>query len=276
MEEFYKEYFSKETIEEATKVKFDILKRYIKDDKIYKFIQFDGDGLLNEKKINLLYGEKLWFSYYKKLNDPSEYEIKYNLKKVASAAGVSRDSTKRLVESIKELYDVCSFSYACEKYMWENYANNGNGICLVFNVDDYDYLYPIVYLPKEKVNFTKMLIDSYKLLKYGKKGIIQNDKMALLPWILKNPNNGKYDSTKEKEVRALYCPYDKSEFNYGIIYPEVKNIKRYKGINVCYSDVGLRLDKIIISYCCDVEIKEKVIQYADGKSINVEQWNEFV
>ena len=60
---------------------------------------------------------------------------------------------------MKEIYDVCSLTYSCENYMWKAYSNNSRGICLVFNVIDYDMLYPVEYVDKNKVDYTEMLIE---------------------------------------------------------------------------------------------------------------------
>lgn len=267
MDDFFEEYFSTNDSKKATKIKLSILKKYITDNQIYKFIQFDENEELNNIKLETLINKKIWFSHYRKLNDPSEYEIVYKVKKISKEVSVSRDSVRFFVEGIKELYDLCSFSYEYKNYMWETYANYGNGICLVFEVVDYDYLFPIIYQEKKNVNFTKLIIETYKEHRSQSRGVLVNNKMSLLPWILKNPVNGVLDSTKEKEVRILYSPFDKSEFNEGKIYPKVKQEKKYNGINVFYSKVGLKLQKIIIGHNCSADIIKKIVEYSEREGI---------
>ena len=108
------------------------------------------------------------------------------------------------------MYDVFSLTYSYENYMWDEYASNGNGICIEYNIQNYDYLYPVEYCDKRKIDFTKMIINS---LKNG------GAELAIIPWVIKNPYNktAQMYSTKEKEIRILYCPYDLSEFKNGII-----------------------------------------------------------
>ena len=268
MLKFYNQYF-KLQIEEATKNKIDFLKNIIIDDKIYKFIAFDDNEMLNNIKLDSFYKNSLWFSYYRKLNDPTEYEIKYNVKKVINKTGWKKESILFLIETIKQLYDVCSFSYRNEEYMWKEYANEKQGICLIFDVINYDMLYPVEYLEKKNINYDKMIINSLRAQKEQEKIGKYNDPMALYPWLIKNPYNGEMDSTKEKEVRILYCPYEKLEFNDGRIAPHVKTYKNFNGINVNYSDVGLKLKEVIIGNRCNNLIKEKVAVIAKSKGIKI-------
>lgn len=41
------------------------------------------------------------------------------------------------------MYVLCSFSIDITEKMWKEYANDGNGICLVFEVEDYDWFFPV-------------------------------------------------------------------------------------------------------------------------------------
>jgi len=45
------------------------------------------------------------------LNDKTEFEIKYDSKKVSRETGIREEDIKLMVETMKEIYDVCSFSY---------------------------------------------------------------------------------------------------------------------------------------------------------------------
>lgn len=129
---FYKEYY-KHSREKATDYKITYLKSIISGDKVYKFIAFDNNEELNLIKLNCLKLDKLWFSHYIYLNDKTEFEIVYDSLKVSKATGVRTERIDMYVEMLKEIYDVCSFSYKQETYMWDAYANNKNGICIVFN-----------------------------------------------------------------------------------------------------------------------------------------------
>ena len=49
---------------------------------------------------------------------------------------------------------MCSLTYLRELYV-EGISNNSRGICLVFNVIDYDMLYPVEYVDKNKVDYSR-------------------------------------------------------------------------------------------------------------------------
>lgn len=90
-----------------------------------------------------------------------------------------------------------------------------NGICIEFDVGNYDYLFPIEYLEKINIDFDKMIITA-----------INNwdPTLGIIPWVIKNPYNitSNIDSTKEKEVRMLYSPCYLGEVNSGIIEMNIK------------------------------------------------------
>lgn len=266
---FYDDYF-KLDVEQATKFKISYLKSLVNENRIYKFISFDDNMQLNHFKIQSLINDEIWFSHFRKLNDPSEFEISYSVKKIKNKLGKSKDYIDHFIKTIIEIYDVCSFSYMYDGYMWSNYANEGNGICLVFEVEDFDMLYPVEYKMKSKINFDKMVIDSFKMyerLTKRKDRAFFNDPMSLYPWVVKNPRNGIYDSTKEKEVRILYSPYEFGEFNNGIIDEGVKKNLQYQGLNVKYSDVKLKLDMLVIGNNCSSEIVERIKDICKDKKV---------
>lgn len=50
--------------------------------------------------------EKIWFSFYKTLNDDTEFQINYKIKKVVSKTGCSKDYIKLITNYLTEMYDV--------------------------------------------------------------------------------------------------------------------------------------------------------------------------
>lgn len=244
----------------ATPYKTDYLRNLIKNGKVYKFIDFSGDCALMEMKLKVLKERKIWFSFYKTLNDDTEFEIKYNADKVSKATGRSVDNVHLLVNFLTQMYDVYSLSYEYQDYMWDNYAANGNGICIEFNVGNYEHLFPIEYVEKLSVDFDQMVISA-----------INNSDPALsiIPWVIKNPYNitENIDSTKEKEVRILYCPYDNGELNNGIIQENIKEQLGYKGIERPYSDFKLTISKVFIGEKCNQKIADDLKRYFTKNSI---------
>lgn len=262
---FYKNYFG-ERIDIATKNKIEKLKTVIKEDTIYKFILFDKNSILNEEKLHLLKDDMLWFSHYIYLNDVTEFEIKYDAEKVAAELHQPKESICCVIAMLKEIYDVCSFTYEYDDSMWENYSNNGNGLCLKFKVNDYDMLFPVDYISKKNINYSKMIIDAFKKINGGDI-FAYSEPLALLPYVTKNPRNGKLDSTKEKEVRILYSPFDDGEVNGGMIYPNVKENKGYKGTEVSYDYCKLTLEEIIVGNDCPKYIASQIESIAYNKNI---------
>ena len=245
----------------ATPYKINYLKKIIKKDKVYKFISFEGDASLVRTKIETLKQGKIWFSFYKTLNDETEFYMNYNAKKISQITGRSTNSVHLLVNYLTEMYDVYSLTYEYQKSMWQDYAAGGNGICIEYNVGDYDYLYPVEYLEKTDIDFEQMIISAIT----GK-----NLALAIIPWVIKNPVNitANMDSTKEKEVRMLYCPYDLAELNSGRVEMNIKERLHYKGIAKPYTDFELSVSKIVIgNKCCYDTVKELEI-FCDANGIS--------
>ena len=149
--------------------------------------------------------------------------------------------------------------------MWKAYSNNSRGICLVFNVIDYDMLYPVEYVDKNKVDYTEMLIEAYNSSpkELFDKGML----MAELPYVIKNPNNEAMKSYLEKEVRILSDPFGEGILNSGNVYPKVKSDFGYKGRNIAYDKCGLSLDKIIIGKNCDATLIDSIKKVSNGTNI---------
>ena len=262
---FYDEYLNRvgnlrDKPDMATLYKIQYLKNIIKENKVYKFISFQENEAI---KLRTLMQHKIWFSFYKSLNDETEFYIDYRMKKVVNETGYNKEHIKLLINYLTEMYDVFSLTYSYENYMWDEYASEGNGICVEYNIQNYDYLYPIEYCDKRKIDFTKMVINS---LKNG------GAELAIIPWVIKNPYNetAQIDSTKEKEIRILYCPYDLSEFNNGRLEYNIKERMNYKGISKSYKDFDLRINRIIIGNKCSVNTQNEVLHYGKNNNIPIE------
>lgn len=262
---FYDEYLNRvgnlrDKPDMATPYKIEYLKNIIKENKVYKFISFQENEAI---KLRTLMQHKIWFSFYKSLNDETEFYIDYRIKKVVNETGYNKEHIKLLINYLTEMYDVFSLTYSYENYMWDEYSSGGNGICVEYNIQNYDYLYPVEYCDKRKIDFTKMVINS---LKNG------GAELAIIPWVIKNPYNetAQIDSTKEKEIRILYCPYDLSEFNNGRLEYNIKERMNYKGISKSYKDFDLRINRIIIGNKCSVNNQNEVLNYGKNNNIPIE------
>lgn len=266
---FYENYIRllsnlKDKTDQATSYKIEYLKKLIKNGKVYKFISFDEDELLVRTKIDTLKQKKIWFSFYKDLNDKTEFQIRYDVNKISRETGYSIEKVHLLVNYLTEMYDVYSLTYACQDSMWEDYAAGGNGICIEFDVGNFDYLYPVEYLEKVNIDFDEMIIS-------GMNG--GNFALSIIPWVIKNPYNytAHMDSTKEKEVRILYCPYDSGEVNAGRIERNIKERLGYNGIAKPYADFGLDISKVIFGSRCNEDLLRELELHFSGNRIRYEK-----
>lgn len=266
---FYENYIrllssQKDKTDKATLYKIQHLKSLIKDGKVYKFISFDEDELLVRTKVDTLKQKKIWFSFYKDLNDKTEFQISYDVDMISRETGYSIEKVHLLVNYLREMYDVYSLTYAYQEYMWEDYASGGNGICIEFNVGNYDSLYPVEYLEKVNIDFNEMIIS-------GMNG--GNFALSIIPWVIKNPYNytAHKDSTREKEVRILYCPYDLGELNAGQIERNIKERLGYTGIAEPYAQFGLDISNVIFGSRCNEKLLYELETYFVENKIKYEK-----
>ena len=87
--------------------------------------------------------------------------------------------------------------------------------------------------------------------------------LSIIPWVIKNPYNitANIDSTKEKEIRMLYCPYNNGEINLGLIQKNIKEQLGYKGIEKPFSDFKLTISRVIIGEKCNKDIADDLKKY---------------
>ena len=266
---FYDEYIRlsqnllKQRIDKVTPYKIDYLKKIIKDDRVYKFISLDGDEAIAQAKLDTFRQGKIWYSYYKTLNDETEFKINYNAKYISRKTGKTTADIDLLVNFLTQMYDVYSLTYDYQDYMWDDYAAHGNGICIEYIVGDYDYLYPVEYVKKVDIDFNDMIVNA---INFG------DTTLSIIPWVIKNPYNitCELDSTREKEVRMLYSPYDKGELNYGVLQMDIKERLGYKGIAEPYNDFQLNISKIIIGERCNQLVLSDLLKYLENEGINYE------
>lgn len=91
--------------------------------------------------------------------------------------------------------------------------------------------------------------------------------MSILPFILKNPQNGTMDSTKE--IRMFYAPTDKSEFNDGYIYKNSKKELKFNGISVRYDDVQLVVKKVVVGKGCNLNLLKKIKEICEEQNVKM-------
>lgn len=237
------------------KLKTDIFSEILKDNLLYKYISFTSDISLNNKKLLALKENKLWFAahYTLRNNDPTEFQITYNPLKVVKSTGINISTIKHLMETIRELNDLCCLSNQLNEYMWQNYANNHSGCCCVFEINDFDKLWPVLYCNKKETDFTNDIIHSFRNINPNN---ISTCKIAYISPVLKD----KIKYGQEHEVRLLCSDiYDNEDDALGgKILDKKKQALGYMGTYYSYDICGLILKKIMIGKNTEKSIINKI------------------
>ena len=266
---FYSEYIKVpfENNEIRNKLKEDIFSKILKNNLLYKYISFTSDTSLNDKKLTAIRENKLWFATHHVLrdNDPTEFKVSIDTVKVAKSINISIRAVLSLVETIRELNDVCCLSDQLDEYMWQYYANNHSGCCCVFEIEKFDMLWPVLYCNKKEINYTRDFIKSIKNLNLDNKSI---NKIAFISPVLKDEI--KYG--REHEVRLLSSDiYDnESDVLGGRIMERKKEALGYTGTYYSYEKCGLVLKKIIIGKNVAKSIVSKIQDLKLNVSIETE------
>ena len=150
---FYNQYFKLPQFDlenKAYSYKNDYIRSRIDNGKyIYKFFSFDNNSPLNISKIKTFEDEAIWCSPFFCFDDKREFYYKYNLSKVTEITNFNLEYVTKTLNMITQLTDLSSFTYYECDTMWKNYANYYNGFCVVYEVINTDYFYPIVYENKD-------------------------------------------------------------------------------------------------------------------------------
>ena len=225
------------------KLKKEIFSLIVQNNLLYKYISFTQDDSLNSKKLMALRENKLWFSahYMLENNDPTEFQIPINYSNLAKFLCAPADNIFNLIETFRELNDLCCPSNRYDEYMWENYANNHSGCCCVFEIKNYEMLWPVIYCDKSELDFTQDIIQSFENPTPKNPAIF---KIAFVSPVLKDKK--KYG--REHEVRLLCGDiYDcENDALGGRVMSGKKRELGYTGTYYTYEKCGLILKKIII------------------------------
>lgn len=199
----------------------------------------------------LIREKKLWVSNYRNFADKNEVSVQYNLLKVSKEAKIASDIINFLIDTGKQMNDVSCFTYDITPYMWKYYANNSNGLCLVFKLIDTDKFFPVIYLDKFKIDFTDDLIHAFQThdLKYI-------SRLSILPWVLKDENY-----RREDELRFLCGDIYDSEDGVmgGRIAPNKKELLGYEGTTYTYGYAGIKLSDILIGSNCKEDCRREIV-----------------
>lgn len=202
------------------------------------------------------------------MNDPTEFFFPKNSKEF-----ISEQEEKFFdfqVSYLFEEYNLCSFSKVCDEYMWQEYGDSGNGFCIKFKVNDYDWFYPVEYV-EDKENYS--CVDLWRKSNKQnviKQGEIPNIVLAYLPYVVKdriNKSTGK-NSESEQEIRAIYCTYSEDNENNGRLIPGFKKDNNIFGCNVAWEKLNLEAEEIIIGDKCKEIYKDLLVCIARELNVN--------
>ena len=205
-----------------------------------------------EALFNILNSAKLRLYNLYNLNDPKEFEY------ALSNVGISiKDFDFELFKRSIFLTSFCTYDMELndEDYnMWRLYGDNGNGVGLVFEVENYEDNWNDVHFGK--VQYGKSNPSFELLIKFityhqsfnQEYNILQNYPL----WIPIMCMLHKHEIWKiENETRLFtFCPFDKYNFdstpyikNY-LMYKEINHTINKKGLKVAYTTLPLDLDNI--------------------------------
>lgn len=245
--EFYDDYFSIKPsfgTSEGNLFKDNFIRSKMSNGKIYKFVNFNSNEQLNAKKLDMLKKQQFWASCYDYFKDKREVLRIYNTSKVQCCTGKLQKELDIFFAIVNELNDISCFTYKPSEFMWIEYANNGNGFCMEFDLKDSDKFFPVIYLDKDKLDYTDDIIKSFTSNRNDPQII---GKLSILPWVTKD-----CDFQEENELRFLCGDvYDQVTGPMGgRIAPGKKKLLGYKGIEYSFAYTGLVLLRVIIGSKC--------------------------
>ena len=264
--DFYNDYFAIESFTESDEgnlLKDNYIRSMMKDKSVYKFVAFTEDEQLNSRKLTMLEQHQFWASCYDYFNDDREVLRPYNKTWVRWGTGKSQEELDAFFSTVNEMNDISCFTYEPSYFMWKEYANNGNGFCMEFELKDSDKFFPVVYLDKDKLDYTKDIIKSFTSQRLDFRII---SKLAILPWVTKD-----LKFQIENELRFLCGDvYDQEDGPMGgRIAPGKKRLMGYKGIEYSFEYAGLVLKKVII--CSKCVKKRELLEICDRIGVPLEE-----
>ncbi len=185
------------------------------------------------------------------LNDPFEFQILKDSLSEEQRMEFRKDTLGR--NSILALCDSHT-----NNLLWSHYSFAHTGICLEFEVEDADRIFPVIY-QRYQEDYTDEIVKWLEI----KKNVIQkapeemtNEERFLLARIQKIMLVKKSDWKYEKEFRITNRkPYDdKDEDEYSMTQGYWEKV----------SHLGIKLRRIILGFNCSIQNKAKVIDYVNS------------
>lgn len=264
----YKKYLFENGYSEADKFKNEKI-----PDILYKYFP------CKENRINFLSNQELWLAQHKTFKDKREFKFmfinKHRFVKAKligekwdilrncydeSLFDVNYRDAKKIFNANKKLISVsCFTTNPANGYFWSEYADNNNGFCVEYRINQKNNFYPVIYTD-EKIEISDML----------KTMIVEIKKTNRDEIGLEKKNGQKYNVISMDGMNYIsflyfnYCckrlKYEKED-EYRIVFANDK-IQMSNGKAVCYNDLSISANKIFIGANCSEGDKKRLEEIA--------------
>jgi hypothetical protein len=180
--------------------------------------------------------KSLWFSCADSFNDPYENKAMILDREELNKSGFPNE----VLDICEGLFDGEDLEMVCLSAldysslpMWAYYANNSQGFCVEYSVENKSAIHEVIYEP-EIIKIAGFLTTAWQLAKKAMKGD-EEANIAIYPYLkifMQSPYIKNITWKHEKEYR--------------IVQPKVKKI----GENIRTENIGLRTSKIIAGVNC--------------------------
>ena len=205
----------------------------------------------NKKRLMSLQGKYIWASNYKFLNDPFEFRTLFIDQERVRKYGWNPKELKDWLEFVANITQICCFSNIGINNMllWAHYANNHEGYCIEYAVNDTTQIYPVEYTQKRHPSATLVTKFYSELKKYKMSKVPRNEyrKYLILLYLT--------FSSKSEHWRH------ENEFRFFNIEDDID-----KGIPIPLTKANLNIEKIYTGIYC--EHKPELIEI--GKELGCE------
>ncbi|MEG2270449.1 MAG: hypothetical protein RSC27_03920 [Bacilli bacterium] len=259
---FYKKLFK----EDESCEQFELRSNFIYDKTygtLYKFIAFkNGDKIVNKNKLKCLINNKIWVSCICNFIDNNEFFMSIDYKEASSKTNASIKELKEYVSLIREFEDVVCFTNNITEEKWDKYANNHNGICLEFQIENYEAYFPVLYVDKDKFDYTKLLIEEYIILKENPFCWIKSNYLKFSEYapIIKDKAENEFD--EEIRFRSSQNTFLGSR---RLVTFNMKKKTNIHGFPITYDECGIVLKKIFLGKNLNIDIKRVLLNYSNIK-----------
>lgn len=241
-------------------------------DYLYKFYSLsDSDDELSRKKLDTLRSNSNWFDLVRNQNDPLDMKMAYideTNKKVSEKAV---DVAKTLLNDIINSLVICSFIDSNEEnlQMWAHYANNHQGYCIKYKIDNKKAFFKIMYEDK-RIPTLSIPLNLYNEMEKSDKQKSETKLLEKYRYLFILLLNIKHSSwSNEKEYRLIYPKEKDGGSNLNNETIGIKPVEMYLGLKC--SDKNKSILKSIAENNLNCKCYEAFI--SDTKILDFKEYN---